>query len=327
MGKKNSIIISETQLITLVGDFITEQQDLGNKKPPPPLPPPNSPPIPQQQIQRVPPSSLPPTTFGCLPNRSFVVAVETALGEGSHPLLVRHGLGILGRESNYGKILGKYGAVSGTEYVINKASQLSPTFATIVKWGAKTVLNKDNWIPSMGIAQMKPTVAKEYNIDLEELMTFTGSLLATTRHLTVLYNQMSKYYDTNKPTIILNKSQLLINPSSSGNAALDAAILSYNLGPQRLKRSYCQTSSPDLLAPCNSSDVYQPYPNDKPNFKVNVYKDKIVKNYLPNIRTTTGSLIDKGLDKMGVKDNNNYISTLGYVKEVVNRAKSFRCVR
>lgn len=310
MGKKKRIIINETQFITLVGDFITEQEDLGARKLPPPSPPPQ----------------LPPHKLTCLPNSEIMIAVETALGLGLDPLMIKHGLAILGRESDYGAVFGRYGVKAIPEYLINKASESSPTFATIVQWGAKKFYDKSNWVPSMGIAQMTPAVAKQYNINLEELMDLSGSLIAATKHLTTLYSQTQKYYDTNTPSIIIHKAQLIKNPSSSGNAALDAAILSYNLGSSRLRKYYCQTNAPDFLAPCNAAPPYYPYPKDRPDLKLNIYKNRIVKNYLPNIKTKTGSIVAKGLDKLGVKENKSYISTLGYVKEVVRRAKGFGCI-
>ena len=90
--------------------------------------------------------------------------------------------------------------------------------------------------------------------------------------------------------------------------------MSYNLGSGKFKKQYCKTNNPEYLAPCNSvGGVYLPYPKDNPNFKLNVDKGQVVKNYIPTIKTKTG--------------DNQYISSTGYLKEVAQYSKNLTCIK
>jgi hypothetical protein len=82
------------------------------------------------------------------------------------------------------------------------------------------------------------------------------------------------------------------------------------------------------MAPCNSpNEEYLPYPNDRPNYKLKVNPNNTIKNYVPNIKTDTTGLVDKGLNKFRDEPQTNYISSLGYLKEVVGYANKFECVK
>jgi hypothetical protein len=241
-------------------------------------------------------------------------AAQYTISHGVNSFYVKYALGILGRESDFGKVMGKFGIKAAPEYIMNKMSEVIPGFKSLLQWGAKKVFNKDNWVPSMGVAQMTPDVAKKYNVNLEQLMSVSGSLLATSKYLIDLYKDLQKYYDSNQPSKIIFNKQLINNPSSSGNAALDAAIMSYNLGSSKFKKKYCKTNSTEYLAPCNTPNgIYRPFPNDKPNFKLKVYPNQVIENYIPTIKTKTG--------------DNQYISSTGYLKEVVGYAKKFNCIK
>lgn len=251
--------------------------------------------------------------FTCTTNE-LSTAAQFAISHGINPFYVRYAMGILGRESDFGKIMGKYGIKAAPEYYMNKFSETIPGFKGLLQWGAKKVFNKNNWVPSMGVAQMTPDIAKKYNINLEQLMTVSGSLLAASKYLTDLYGETKTFYDTNQPSKIIYNKKLIDNPSSTGNAALDAAIMSYNLGSATFKKQYCKTNNPEYMAPCNSlNGIYQPYPKSNSNLKLKVDKKQIVKNYIPTIKTKTG--------------NNQYISSTGYLKEVVGYVNNFGCVK
>jgi hypothetical protein len=266
--------------------------------------------------------------YECLTNE-LSLAAEYAISNNADPFFVKYSLGILGRESDFGQVMGKYGTKAVPEYFMNKMSEVVPGFKSMLQWGAKKVFNKDNWVPSMGVAQMTPNIAKKYGVNLEDLMSVSGSLLAVSKHLTDLYNQTKRFYDTNQPSKIIHNNRLIDNPSSSGNAALDAAIMSYNLGMSKFSKKYCKTDNPQFMAPCNSENgVYLPYPKDNPNFKLKVDSSQVIKNYIPNIKTDTTGMVDKGLNKF-VRDNpkTTNISSLGYLKEVVGYSKKFFCVK
>lgn len=241
-------------------------------------------------------------------------AAQFAISEGASPFFVKYGLGILGRESDFGKMMGKYGLKASPEYLINKMSEVIPGFKDLLQWSAKISFGKENWVPSMGVAQMTPNIAKKYNLNLEDLMSVSGSLLAVSRHLKDLYKSTSQYYDTGGPSKIIYEGKLISNPSSTGNAALDAAIMSYNLGLTKFQKQYCKTNNFNMMAPCDSpNQEYKPYPKDKPNLVLRVDPDSVVRNYVPTIKTKTG--------------NDRYISSTGYLKEVVGYTKQFTCIK
>lgn len=265
--------------------------------------------------------------FTCL-SPELSIAAQYTLSHGIDPLFVKYGLGILGRESDFGAVMGKYGIKAAPEYMMNKMSEVVPGFKNILQWGAKKVFNKDNWVPSMGIAQMTPDIAKKYNVDLEQLMSLSGSLLAASKYLIDLYKQTKTNYDTNSPSKIIINGKLTENPSSSGNAALDAAVMSYNLGASKFKKKYCRTNDSNYMAPCDSTNgKYKPYPNDKPNLILDVKANDTIKNYIPTIKTDTTGNVDKVLNKFRDKPQTSYISNLGYLKEVVNNVKNFSCIK
>jgi hypothetical protein len=254
-----------------------------------------------------------PQKYKCLtPELSH--SVEYAISEGVELFWVKYALGILGRESDFGKVMGKFGIKAIPEYTMNKMSELIPGFKEALQWGAKKFFNKSNWVPSMGVAQMTPDIAKKYNVNLEQLMSVSGSLVAASKYLKKLYNETNKYYDSNQPSKIIYNKKLIDNPSSSGNAALDAAIMSYNLGSSKFKKQYCKTNNVEYMAPCNSPNgQYQPFPKDNPKLMLKVDKNQVVKNYVPTIKTKT--------------EDNKYISSTGYLKEVVGYSNKFGCVK
>jgi len=255
----------------------------------------------------------PPKKFQCLTNE-LSAAAQYVISHNINPFFIKFALGILGRESDFGTVMGKYGIKAVPEYVMNKMSEIIPGFKSLLQWGAKKAFGKDNWVPSMGVAQMTPDIAKKYNVNLENLMSVSGSLLAVSKHLENLYKETSKFYSQTLPSKIIYNNKLIDNPSSSGNGALDAAIMSYNLGTAKFRKQYCSTNNPQYMAPCNSPNgIYLPYPSDNPNFKLKVNSKNVIKNYTPTIKTKTG--------------DNQYISNTGYLKEVVGYANKFLCVK
>lgn len=242
----------------------------------------------------------------------FSDAVEMALEtEKIRPVFVRTALAILGRESNYGAfrkegslLPSRYALKAGPEYVLNLLSK-NEKMKGILDDVVRKLKKKENWVPSMGIAQMTPDIAERYGVNLNELMSKTGSLIAAASYLRDIYVQL-RHYDENKPSVILHKGRFITNPSSTGNARLDATIISYNLGSSKLRKRFCVTNDSNLLGPCNSPQ-YKPYPNSKPDMVLTVDQTKWIKNYIPNYETSK-------------------ITSHGYLKEVSQRIKIFTCV-
>lgn len=244
-------------------------------------------------------------------NPELSKAVSIAIDEeGLNPKIVKYGLGILGRESDFGDlgnyVPSRYAVKAGPEYIMNKIRASNDTIKDIFDWGASTVFKKDNWVPSMGIAQMTPDVAEKYGINLEQLMTVSGSLIAASYYLTDLYKELSNY-DESQPSQVLRNGKLVTPEYSTGNARLDAAIVSYNSGTIPYTKKYCKTDNPNLMAPCSQAGKdYKPSPNSNPDLVLKVTNEE-VKNYLPNLKT------------------GNLTST-GYLKEVTDRVKEWGCI-
>jgi len=249
--------------------------------------------------------------YQCFPefSEAIEIAIET---EKIPPIFVKTALAILGRESNYGKIMGnsisrflpsKYAVKAAPEYVYNALTK-NPKMANFLGNIMKKVKGKENWVPSMGIAQMTPDVAKQYGVDLDELMSKTGSLIAAASYLQDMYAQLTNF-DEGVPSQVKLKTGMGPFPYSTRNARLDATIISYNLGSKRLRRNYCVTNDPNYLGPC-STKQYKPFPTSKPDLVLTVDQSRWIKNYLPNF--VTGK-----------------ITSHGYLKEVSQAMKNFNC--
>lgn len=249
--------------------------------------------------------------FKCLNDTNLSQAVSVAINdEKLNPLFVKYALGILGRESDFGSLGGwsgpsRYAIKAGPEYIMNKLRQ-NDTIKYILDWGAKKIFDKDSWVPSMGIAQMTPDLAEKFGVDLEGLMTTSGSLIAASYYLKDLYNSL-KNYDNNQPSKILRNGKLITPEYSTGNARLDAAIMSYNSGNKYYLLKYCKTDNPNLMAPCSQAGKdYRPDKKNYPDLVLKVTSEE-VKNYLPNLKT-------------------GKLSSTGYLKEVTERAKNYDCI-
>jgi len=255
------------------------------------------------------------TYYECAPE-NFRDAVNFAISnEKLNKTFVKHALGIIGRESSYGKmtkegssiIPSKYAIKSPAEYVYNSMDDDNP-LKKMINWAATKWKGKGGakWVPSMGLAQMTPDIAKKYGVDIDDLMTAAGSLVAATRYLSDNYNALSAYYDDNVPSNILKDGKLIQNPYSTGNARLDAAIASYNTGAQKYSKTFCTTNDSKYLAPCNK-ETYLPFEKSRPDFVVKVNQQDQVKNYFP-------TYVDGKL------------TSTGYLREVKSRVSGFNCI-
>jgi hypothetical protein len=132
---------------------------------------------------------------------------------------------------------------------------------------------------SQGYAQIKPTTAKEYGIDMNSLYTLLGSLDAIYKMLSKNYQTAKKYYLG--PTVTIYKdNKLTKTPSIGGNAALHMAIASHNVGTGILG-NWCETNLPNIANKCS---VNLRVPNDsKPKEIATTNKNKKIDNYYPNI--------------------------------------------
>lgn len=203
--------------------------------------------------------------------------------------MIKAALGIIGRESSYGQ---------STRFKL-----LSPLKNIGAFFGFNT---------SAGLAQMKNSTKESLKIK-EDINTVSGALIAVYKFLDRSYKKAQQEgYSTSQPSTTPK--------GSTGNAALDISIASYNIGYGRIIK-YCKTDDPNIKRPCTmAGKVVKEQsvigaPNmgvtsqkDNPNDRQTKYKvsNELVKNYLPNI--PIGDL-----------------TTYGYVDEVAKRIKGFNC--
>jgi len=205
--------------------------------------------------------------------------------------LVKAALGIIGRESSYGQM-----------------SRIRKVLLSLKNIGAFFGFDT-----SAGLAQMKNSTKESLKIK-EDINTVSGALIAVYKYLDRSYKKAQQEgYSTSQPSTTPK--------TSTGNAALDISIASYNIGYGRILK-YCNTDDPNIKRPCTLSGKIveqsvvgapsmgvtgqKSNPNDnvkKTKFKVS---NQLVKNYLPNI--PIGNL-----------------TTYGYVDEVSKRIKGFNC--
>ena len=208
--------------------------------------------------------------IACIPYL-FRHAYFTLKKEGLNTIFLKTALGIIGRETTFG--------------TSERYKYLGPL---------KQLWQKVGGDSSVGYAQIRPETAKDVGIPVDDLYTTIGSLRAA-------YNIVKNNYDK---LIGIGYSQN--QPSSNfkegtGNAALDMAIATFNLG-QSYITPYCETTDPKIKGKCSDSQTKS---------GLQIYKDKKAQNYLPNYTTERWDGVN--------------ISTHGYVKEVAKNIKGFTC--
>ena len=248
----------------------------------------------------------------CLPTIEITTAVETVLqklseikrlsGIKDSKLLlqiIKYAVATMGRETDY-----SLGGVKDTTALIVRNIPLG-------SWVMDTVENLAGQGMSLGPAQFTKNSWKEYGLD-SKVGSFTGvgsvlnSLLGTIYRIATDYTLALDRGLGTTPSInpIAVKKGKIKSISGSGNISMDLAIIALNMGQSKIKK-YCKTSSPDYNAPCNSpKGVYKPY-KDGEAFKV--YTDKWIPGYFPNLK-------------------HDQLTSIGYLEEVVKRARDFNCI-
>ena len=79
-----------------------------------------------------------PQKFTCV-TPELSAAAQYTISHDVDPFYVKYAMGILGRESDFGKVMGKYGLKAAPEYVMNKMSEVIPGFKDLLQWGAKKI--------------------------------------------------------------------------------------------------------------------------------------------------------------------------------------------
>jgi hypothetical protein len=206
----------------------------------------------------------------CVPT-AFKLSVNDLIKKNYNKLFLKASLGIIGRESDFGES--------------NRFKFRNPLKALYGALGGNT---------SVGYAQVQPETAKQYGLELSDLLLASGSLAVTYRILQDNYNKALKVGYTTGPSVNLK--------DGTGNSALDMAISGHNLGPKKITK-YCKTNNPQINRPCDLAGT-----TTSDGLKVS---NQYVQNYIPNFKTERWD---------GVQ-----ISSHGYIIEVAKRIKTYTC--
>lgn len=131
---------------------------------------------------------------------------------------------------------------------------------------------------SQGYAQIKPSTAKRYNIDMDSLNSFYGSLDAVYKMLTTNYEKAKNFYNGDTVTISEN-GQLKQVKALGDDAALQMAVAAHNAG-EGLINQWCETNIKGIANIC-SINQRKPYKDQNTIAVTN--KSKQIPNYFPNI--------------------------------------------
>jgi len=176
-------------------------------------------------------------------------------------LLLKAAIAISGRESSYGKGL-RYTYTSWAETLISQLHNSSMTPASIIpklipaadtSIGPTQVKYGTNFGPGTELAAYGSQVGIT---DAASLSEYPKAIMATIGMLAKLYQKAVELGYTNEPGISSKAYK------STGSAALDLAIIGYNMGPTKIT-NYCGTQ--DIKKPCAPGSP------------------DIVKNYMPNL--------------------------------------------
>lgn len=132
---------------------------------------------------------------------------------------------------------------------------------------------------SQGYAQIKPSTAKEYGINPEDLKNMEGSLDAIYKILLQNYGKAKQSYKGSFISIFKDGVVKQV-PATNNDAALHAAIVGHNAGIYKLLGDWCETNMKDIANKCNEKSrvVY----TGKPEAVTN--PNKKIPNYIPAIK-------------------------------------------
>ena len=214
-------------------------------------------------------------------------------------LLIATAIAIAGHESGHGKSSTyKYGGSSGPWY-----SNIFQTLASELGAADPTVGPTQMAFSNVSSTSELADYAKAVGIiNPRDLSDFSKAILATTGMLALMYEKAKRLeYDSNSPGV--NKSY---EWSSTGNAALDLAIVGYNSGPGKVDK-YCgtekkKTKQGDLKnnEKCIIAHNYIPRWKGDRGASTLYYVNSISKK-LPPILKVVQSVMRKNMQDMGPK--------------------------
>jgi hypothetical protein len=230
--------------------------------------------------------------------------------------LLRYAIAVMGRETDYGDT-SSIGDMLGTVYrqnpiygpIIDFVGEFIPkintqslgdgqfTKSTWDEYGLNDTIGDYN--NSLGVyRQMLGSLhrlTKDYNLALERGIGTNPSVNPITKQIE---DKKRKEHNKKHP----NKPKSMFKIDGSGDVSLDLAILAHNMGSDKIQK-YCTTSNPNYAGPCNKS-TYTP---KEEVGEVKVNQNDWIKSYFPNLKGGSHTAI-------------------GYVEEVVKKAKQLNCL-
>lgn len=227
----------------------------------------------------------------------------------SEPVLIfatKLAIGIMGRETDFGQ---------NSEFTDDAAIFLRQNGL-----GGLADLGQDiynfvkgtNSVQSLGPAQFTKETWKDYGFqdtigDFDRSFNTVSQGIATVFRLIYDYREALSNGSGTGPSEnpIAVKQGKITNIQGTGNNTWDLSIVAHNRG-KAILGSYCQTNNPDFACRCNKNTC-QPYPKSRKDFVLNVFTDKKIPNYFPNLGSGNGP------------------KSIGYLEEVVKSIQGYNC--
>jgi len=223
--------------------------------------------------------------------------------------ILKMAIGTIGRETDYGEAvsLGTVGDTIGLNIRQLPGGDTAVDFVQgLASWAMGRKLDQ-----SLGPAQFTSDTWKQYGLD--KLVGEFDQVGKMINSLKGAYYRIAKDYKLaldrgigTEPSInpIAVQQGKISSIDGSGNVSLDLAILAHNMGRGKIKK-YCKTNNSNYNAPCDSPNgIYTP----KDGIVVKVDKNAWVPGYFPNL-------------------GSGALTSIGYVEEVVKKAKGLGCVK
>jgi len=184
------------------------------------------------------------------------------------PLLLKAAVTLIFRESK------------GSPVVQLMPKELLGRFSNLVGGlpGEKSDTKADH---SQGYAQIKPSTAKRYNIDMDSVYTYYGSFDAIYKMLLINYTNAKKLYTGGEVQIFDTKKNLVKIPALGNNAAVHMAIAAHNAG-EGIINSWCETNIKGIANLCKIKSR-KPFKDSNPKLVAVTNDSKKIQNYFPNV--------------------------------------------
>jgi hypothetical protein len=202
--------------------------------------------------------------------------------EGWDPNLLSVTLLIMLRETQFGNVFNQLRPENWAEETRNKHAKN----ATVPAWSPVYPGKKlgDN---SVGLAQIKPSTAQKFGVDMKKYLSSVEGAIDETYKLVQKYHDALKNFYQGPEVTIRDENNAYRKIPGINNSALNTAILiAHNAGLDWVNKKWCQTDNPKFAGSCDST-TYKPF-KDK-NLVVKVHQNKPLQNFIPEVKNSAGA--------------------------------------